>query len=1120
MGNGRRRQCKLMDTNTDRSKKTSQMDPLTFAINELRSYNGIAILGAGISFGAGIPLTSQLAPVVWQTLDENPGVRSAVASALGVVDGPAKGLGLDEGGRRNMAFERIAEDRTALQTFQRTFIAVDGNRAKNISPAHDALAKLIHIGIIEYIISLNWDSLLEVAYSNRYGTTINSNFIRIAKPHGHVNDPESDWTLPHQPGSVPDGLADRIESFVRERPRVLLVIGYSERDDVIVRKLVKPLDNRWRVIRIGPQATGEHSIKMSAQDALTRISDALCQEPEVPGWSYVTFANQRDIASAIRGERLGPADVETCPVLPQANLAHRDLDLCHYSVITGPPGCGKSITAYQIANGFRKRGWQVLTLNHSDVSESEALKAAKEAPTKKLLLLDDGQTVSDAFRKALVGLACEDAKILIAFTDHEGNDPHTTHISNVDAVETLARAYMRRREEIQKIVSRFDNHIGPGYLDVPIETRIREAGKQETAWQFNFVLRGGWRIAGNELKILRERDRADLLLLIISVLQIARLDAPIDRETVCQAAAILHRDRHWVEKGLSVLCKRQDVLSGDQLRCPHIRFASFVVGYWFAKIQDSELEQTQEIITSILMDTATPLRGLSWLLSELKSTNQFRLASDRSLFIGKDWDKLVTRCLDAKECVERRDGAFALSQLIDWKDDRSECLTSKVPQLSQWLEKVDSDCAYSFGYLINSMSTAWGQQSQLSTAALAIVKGALPERIASQINFATHSGAYGWGFLLRAVRAVADLDWQNRFFKALDKEHLLEFIRNFDASQLIHLNEFIFGLCYFDVEFGFKALDNALPVIESGLQKDPLNSWERLRELLWHLLEVPPVFFRQRNPSKRERTHSRRIAAFVPVDKVASDLSMSPQRDWKRYSLFLGWVKQVHFTRYRKIIRAINLDQLTDMSAGLWHKPPRELRLLISMLSNGDDHEPARSWVAAHKDKIKDIDPITACVAPEVAVYVLKNGGRATLSSHNSRDWQLQGLALASIAEVDSDQGKRVAASNEEHLATCISKLQLMDVDENLILYLDVLTELDKTALMRAMHRVNLAEADKHWNSLLKNKSVKSKRTLAKLVSIGMECSGPIGDFAQDFNRRLPKSLRVAVSNTKRDIVD
>lgn len=1113
MGDWRRRQCKLMDTDTDRSKKISQMDPLTFAVNELRSYNGIAILGAGTSFDAGIPLTRQLAPVVWQTLDENPSVRSVVASALGVEDGLAKGLGLDEGGRLNVAFEQISQDRPALQTFQRTFIAVDSNRAKNFSPAHDALARLIHIGIIEYIISLNWDSLLEVAYSNRYGTSINSNFIRFTKPHGDVNDSESEWTLPHESGSVPDELINRIESFVHEHPRVLLVIGYSEQDDVIVRKLVKPLDDRWRVIRIGPQATGEHSIRMSAQDALTRISDTLCQEPEVPGWSYVTFANQRDIASAIRGERLGPADVESCPRLPQANLVCRDLGLLHYSVITGPPGCGKSITAFQAANDFRKRGWQVLILNHSDVSESEALKAAKQAPTKKLLLVDDGQTVSDAFRRALVELACKDAKILIAYTDHEGNDPHTTHISNVDAVETLTMAYMRRREEIQKIVSRLDNQVGPGYLDVPIETRIREAGKKETPWQFNFVLRGGWRIAGNELKILRERDRADLLLLIISVLQIARLDAPIDRETVCQTAAILQRDRHWVENALSVLFNRQDVLSGERLRCPHIRFASLVVGYWFAKIKDSDLEQTREIIKSILMDTATPLRGLSWLFSELKSTKKFRVASERSLFIGKDWDKLVTRCLDAKESVERRDGAFALSQLIDWKDDRSECLTSKAPQLSRWLENVDSDCAYSFGYLINSMSTSWGKQRQLSTAVLAIVKGAVPERIASQMNFATHSGAYGWGFFLRAIHSVADLDWRKRFFEALDKEHLLGFSRNFNATQLTHLNEFIFRLCFFDIEFGFEALDNALPVIESGLQEDPLNSWERLRELLWHLLGEPPALLRQRKASKRERTYSRKIAAFVPVDKVASDLSMSPQRDWKRYSFMMGWLKQVHLTKYRKIIRSIDLDRLTAMSEGLWHKPPRELRLLISMLSDGDDHEPARSWVAAQKDQIKDIDPITACVAPEVAVYVLKNGGSVTLSSHNSRDWQLQGLALASIAEVDSDQGKRVAGSNEEHLAACISKLQMIDVDENLILYLDVLTELDNASLTRAMHRVNLAEADNHWNGLLKNKSVKYKRTLAKLVSIGMECGGPIGNFAQDFNRKLPKKFRIVAQH-------
>ncbi|MFH0958824.1 MAG: hypothetical protein V1897_08995 [Pseudomonadota bacterium] len=1109
-----------MAATTDLSIETNQAAALAFAIDELRSYNGIAILGAGISCDAGIPLTMPLVPVVWQTLDENPGVRSIVAEALGIADGPAKGLFLDDWNRMKIAFDRIPRDRPARLTFQRIFIALNKKRTTKASPAHDALAKLVHVGIIEYVISLNWDSLLEVAYSNRYGTSINSNFTRFTKPHGDVYDPESDWTLPHESGSIPNELVNRIESFVHERPRVLLVIGYSEQDDVVVKKLVKPLDERWRVIRIGPQAVGDNAIRMSAQDALTAISDALCPEPEVPGWNYVTFANQRDIASAIKGERLGPADVESCPRLPQTNLVCRDLGLLHHSVITGPPGCGKSITAFQAANDFRKRGWQVLILNHSDVSENEALKEAKQAPAKKLLFVDDGQTVTEAFRKALIELADEDAKVLIAYTDHEGDNSHSTHISNLVAVETLTQAYLQRRDEIQRIVSKFDNDIGSRYLDVPIESRIDEAGKTETTWQFNFVLRGGWRTAGIELKLLRERYRADLLLLIISVLQITRLDASIDREALYHAASILQRDRRWAENALSVLWDRQDILSNDQLRCPHIKFASVVVAHWFAKKQDPEFVRTVEMIKATLMDTATPLRGLSWLLSELKSTGTFRQASDRALFLAKDWDKLVARCLDTNGSVERRDGALALAHLIDWKADCCDCFASKAPQLSRWLDNVDNDCAYSFGSLINSILTAKGGQNGGSTAALAIVRGAVPERIASQIKSAAHSAAYGWGFFLCAVYKAADPDWRNRFFEALDKEHLLRFSSDFDFTQLAHVNEFIFGLSCFDVEFGFQALDHALPVIKSGLQQDPLNSWERLRELLWFLLGEPPEFLRQRNPNRRQRKHSRMIAAFLPSDKVAADLSNSRQRDFERYSFMLGWLKQVYRSRYREIIRAIDLDRLTIVSAGLWQKPPRELRLLISLLSEDDDHEPARSWVAAHKDEIYDMDPITACVAPEIAVYVLKRGRRVTLSRHNSRDWELQGLALASIAAVDNDQAKCVAANNEAHLATCVSRLEWIDCDNNLSFYLDVLKGLDNASLTRSLHLVNLAEADKYWKGMLKGKSMKSKKMLAKLVSISMECGDPLGKFAQVLNRKLPKSLRVAVSNTKRDIED
>src|SRR5581483_11219470 len=108
---------------------------------------------------------------------------------------------------------------------------------------------------------------------------------------GDCKRPEDDWILPHETGSIPDPLVARLTDLARERPRNLLIVGYSERDDVVVDRLIRPLSNKWRVFRISPRAAGEGAIPLPAHDALAFLVEGLCPSPEFPGWEYVSFEN-------------------------------------------------------------------------------------------------------------------------------------------------------------------------------------------------------------------------------------------------------------------------------------------------------------------------------------------------------------------------------------------------------------------------------------------------------------------------------------------------------------------------------------------------------------------------------------------------------------------------------------------------------------------------------------------------------------------------------------------------------------------------------------------------------------------------------------------------------------
>ncbi len=275
--------------------KATASPPIDAAINEIRASDAIVIVGAGASFMAGMPLSGQLAPVVWQVLDRCPAVLQSVSQDVGVTGGSAKSIIGDDPARLNAAFVHVAGHADARREFRQTFSRLNVERTRSISPTHLALARLVHCRAVSHIISLNWDTFLEAAFENRFGIAVNAQQKTLWKPHGDCASPTNDWILPHEPGYVPDELLHVLTALVQDRPRTLVIVGYSERDEVVVQRLISPLAARWRVFRISPGASGEGAIPLSAHEALQEFADALCPNPDVPGCKPVTFANQRGL---------------------------------------------------------------------------------------------------------------------------------------------------------------------------------------------------------------------------------------------------------------------------------------------------------------------------------------------------------------------------------------------------------------------------------------------------------------------------------------------------------------------------------------------------------------------------------------------------------------------------------------------------------------------------------------------------------------------------------------------------------------------------------------------------------------------------------------------------------
>lgn len=336
------------------------LDGRVRAVAQILDLGAIAVVGAGLSISSRFPDTKGLTTLLWEALDTDPAARASLAEHLTKSDAATKQLIGDEWPSIQAAWATVAGSGVARARFQQQFAALDRDRSSLPSQAHEALARLVHAGVVECVVSLNWDTALENAYLRLYGVMLPRGV--LMKPHGDAAHPDTAWTLPHEPGLVPREVLDRASQLSGEHARALLVVGYSESDQVVVDELVKPLDRSSRTIRIGPSATRSEDLPFGAEIALPRLAAPYLEMESRAAWHTVTFSGRRGLNSALTGERLGPMDVMSCPELDEVEVVLRGLAQDKAVVLNGPTGAGKSITAYQVLHKLKDQGYEILRL--------------------------------------------------------------------------------------------------------------------------------------------------------------------------------------------------------------------------------------------------------------------------------------------------------------------------------------------------------------------------------------------------------------------------------------------------------------------------------------------------------------------------------------------------------------------------------------------------------------------------------------------------------------------------------------------------------------------------------------------------------------------------------------
>jgi hypothetical protein len=1067
--------------------------------HEIRSWGAVAILGAGASLQAGFPLTQQLQALLWYAIETDEDLHRRLAGRFNEPEATAKSLIGSNRIRTKIAFEEMAHAKKARRAYQRGFSRLNSQRVDKYSPTHDGLAQLLHRRIVETVISFNWDTLLETAYCQRYGSKLQVGSPYLYKPHGDAANPTTDWILPHADGYIPDAIINHMQALAADHPRVLLIVGYSERDEEVVSKLVEPLAGRWPVVRISPNATGELAIKLPADKALPALVELICPDPEVPGWEYVTFHKQHDLGSALAGYSLGPADVEACPRLPEVSAVIQALLVTRSAVICGKSGSGKSITAYQAAYHMQKKGWEVLRLVAPEHPTEELIQAVANLSHPTVLIVDDAHTLLPTIPRKLHELTSAQLAVISVSTEDSSNYRGSIPVSGSRAVSTIAEALVERRDEILPVVRQLDDHIGEGYLDAAIEDRIAEAVQSEYPWQFNFVLTGGWRRARDEVASLREAKRADLLLAAIATGQLVSLDMGASLRWLKTASQTMGRDEDWLERSLRRLKLRRLVLEENTVyRCPHLRYAAIVLRIVGKSRQDPEWNNLLQMFRLALFHEMPSLRGISWLLSELRFADGFRSSGFNTIVDDATWALITERCWAADAPHDRSMAAFVLNALCHWHPKQIDVISNHTPLLGRWVEEVNADSAWGLARLLNDI----GQEARDLTEA--VCNQANPASIAVSLSKATPAQAYSWGNLIGRLSFAASSEWIEELAGHFDSDALISLAATTPPGDLGGLSELTHSIRWLDLPLSLDMVQQAIPTIGQAINTSPATAFAEIRDMLWFTLGYGPGFLRSRNPTREQQKVARALIRALDLTAIANALSNSHRRDWRNYEELLLFLHEAAPRQVKQLLAQVSLVTLDKMTEGLWEEMPPELMELIWALAVGDNYEPARSWVWRHASEITRVTIVIAIVAPQVAIESLKKGFALNLGVESGVNWIHACLALNSIAEVDSAYATLVAETNCLTIAKGFTNLQASDC-EYVPTFLKLIEHLAPRVLDEAMANVDLTVAENNWTERLRGKVTERRAVTALLDRVNLP-SSHLSPLASRLRLRFPRA--------------
>jgi hypothetical protein len=834
-----------------------------------------------------------------------------------------------------------------------------------------------------------------------------------------------------------------------------------------------------------------------AVDSTPRLSAAPVEpKGRADSWRRIEFHQSRDIGPALLGRALGPSDALACPRMPEADQVVHQLATAYSARLVGVSGSGKSVCAYQVAHGFAQSGWSVFALKASDATH----RAVPTPPDGKvLLLIDDAHLAAD---EALLAAEDQAGSRLLVLSIHnavEGalSQRRSVRIDPVAGIQAIAAGLLANRNATLAAVRRADSRVGDLMLETALEERVAQAARYASVpWQFCFVLGGGWRRANEAVGTARVL-KLDLLLAAIAVRQLASRDASPSRDQIAAILSVAGVASQSLSTDLQRLANERLVISIDDLRCPHQRFAAVLLGKLLDNQDETGTTAVAAMVRTVLGDEALPLSGLSTLLHELRFADYGRWKS----LVDEDALKpALARCWLASAPADVMSAGFVLSEAIAYLDDwETAVLSGNATKLADWIANAEDPAGHGLARLLNTIL------NKKECRAIALTRSVSPAAIAKLISSVTPASVWHIAELTKTLRLWHGDAWASEVISNLDSCKLLAFARSWPYEEPIYrIICFLEALAPPAQTLALDLVEAFLPVARQKLAADPVRQFRYLDNLasrVLHVLDPLGAYRGHLAPTERQLKLARKLLDGIDLADLAAKLSLASLRDFQQVSFIIAFASRASPAKAKKLMHLMDWDAIGATIGDHWRHLPHDAEVLLGQAAWST--EVRKRLVVLIRNRLDRLDTMPArlaLIAPELALDFVRQGGSIALARFAHTEWRYAPVVIALFAQENPELLPKVL---DQCISTMAGNLSQHDGSwyRESAPMLEAMMEHSPDSLQLVLDQVDVGGARVGWAAAWASGGG-SRKTVKILLKAAKSRTDALAEFARQFRPR------------------